>query len=264
MKNYFLFILLSLFFSQNNYAQLSRTKNTYVVNINADGQTIRAEVFEEKVKIKPNEKRSYFWFASNKIVETKGGYDGKLLHGQYSAFYLASNLKEKGEFKYGLKNNRWTLWYENGNIKEITTWKNGQKSGVSKTFKESGEQTYEAIFKNGRLNGFVTKFQEGKIVSRQKYKDDQEVIEKEKTVVKKPKETGIPKENKSVQDTSLMRKAAEKKLLDKKETEKNKLAKELELKKKSEKKKIEEEETRKKQKTSQQLPPNVPFNGQTK
>jgi hypothetical protein len=251
----YIILIIGLLLAQHSFAQWNKTKNTYVVNISTPNQTIRAEVLDEKSTLKPDEALSYYWFASNKITVTKGGYDGKLLHGQYTSFYLNSNLMEKGEFKNGVKNNRWVIWYDNGNIKEISNWKKGVQCGTFKTYNELGEQTFEANFKNGKLNGKLKKFQLGKVVSEQNYKDNQEIIQKEK---KKAKAIDPLKDSKSPQDSTSKRKEMERKTLEKKSmeekklaekkaaAEKNKLSKELELKKKAAKKKLEEEAEKKK------------------
>ena len=253
MKKYFLSILIC-FFSLHNYAQFSRTKNTYVVNVSAPGQLIRAEVLDEKSNIKPKERLRYFWYGSNKITETQGGYDGKLLHGQYTAFYFSNNLREKGEIRNGLKSNQWMFWYENGNVKEITTWKKGLQHGPYKTFDETGKKTLEAKFRRGMLHGHVIKYEDGKMISDQYYINDKEDIKIEKPVAPNSKESGTPKlettpkveepkkkddEGKKKEDTS---KQMEKKAAaDKRAAEKKALAEKKAAEKALEKKKKEEQ-----------------------
>ncbi len=72
------------------------------MHINENDYSIVAEVLAKEKSIPSSADKEYYWYKSNSIMSTKGGYDGKLLHGQYSSFYLNSNLKEKGKYHMGL------------------------------------------------------------------------------------------------------------------------------------------------------------------
>lgn len=96
------------------------------VRINEAGQTIVAEL--ASVSAGPTAKPAlhYFWYNSGAIHETQGGYSGRLLNGQYTAFYLNKNLKEQGSFKKGLKDGTWKNWREDGSLLATVTWKHGK------------------------------------------------------------------------------------------------------------------------------------------
>src|SRR5437868_4522997 len=116
-----LFMALNLFlFSSGMFAQNpQRPKKTFTVNISRRDTTIKVDVLAEKSSTKPDENRTYNWFSSNQILETKGGYDGHLLHGSYSSFYGNNNLRQKGKFRKGLKEGKWISWYADGRINEV-------------------------------------------------------------------------------------------------------------------------------------------------
>lgn len=181
-------------------------KETYPIYINAPDQSIRAHVLAEPVKEQPDLSRTYYWYASNRIMETKGGFDGKLLHGEYALFYLNSNLKEKGIFKKGLKHGKWVSWYDNGQLKDITIWNNGKRDGMYRSFNELGQPVLEARFRNDELHGKLTSYEKGKQLSSKKYHRGEEVtrppkkqrvkkMEKDSTRTKEGINTVTPKEN---------------------------------------------------------------------
>jgi hypothetical protein len=76
----------------------------------------------------------YYWYSSNGIHVSQGGYSGKLLNGIYNEFYPNKNLKEQGNFKKGLKDGTWKDWNEDGTLIQVCDWRNGvnvQKDTVS-------------------------------------------------------------------------------------------------------------------------------------
>lgn len=168
-----------------SFAQLIKPKDSYVVYINYPDYTIKTSVSNTTKKHKVDEELTYYWYASNKIMATKGDFDGKLIDGPYVSFYLSSNLKEKGNFKNGLKMGKWISWYENGKIDEITYWSNGKKSGSYKKFNEDESLSISANYKNDKLKGTKTEYVDGQITSQKKYKRGKEIIKKEKSSTKK-------------------------------------------------------------------------------
>lgn len=190
------FIVLSLFFAANLFSQNpDRPKKTFTVNIAKKDTTIKADVLSDNSKIKPDENLTYNWFASNKILETKGGYDGHLLHGSYTSFYGNNNLRQKGKFKKGLKEGKWIAWFINGKINEITHWKHGMKNGKYSMYNGEGKIMVETKFRKDKLNGTMTSYQDEKILSKRKYKNGLEIILKEK--LPKVKNGKQPKEKSS-------------------------------------------------------------------
>ncbi len=102
-------------------------------------------------KVTASDKYWYNWYAQHDIKETRGGFDGKLLHGEYIEFYENKNLKKKGIFKKGLKTGKWKSWYMNGQISEIVYYKNGLRKGRDLVFNSSGEQISKSKYRKGEL-----------------------------------------------------------------------------------------------------------------
>jgi antitoxin component YwqK of YwqJK toxin-antitoxin module len=150
---------------------LVKNKASYTININDKDGYSRILVFNKNRKIKPQEKYTYYWYAYNKVMVTKGGYDGRLLHGEFASFYENNNLKEKGYFKKGLKNGEWMAWFDNGKIKEVSHWKNSLRNGNRKVYNEKGELVLEENYKNDTFNGTVTKYDSGKAIAFKYYKN---------------------------------------------------------------------------------------------
>jgi hypothetical protein len=129
-------------------------------------------------------------------METKGGYDGKLLHGYYKSFYLNNQLKESGEIKYGTKHKEWRYWYSDGTLKEIINWKEGRKDGVYKIFNDQGKLIAKGYFKNDLIHGkFYTYDNSEKITATKKYRYGKEILPKVKRTKKQKEkhETEKPK-----------------------------------------------------------------------
>lgn len=184
-------ILLSIALCSAANAQASKDKkDTYQVYLNYPDQSIKANVLAEPASISPEVDRTYYWYAFNKIMLTKGGFDGKLLHGNYAAFYLNSNLREKGTFRKGLKQGKWITWYENGSIKDITYYKNGARTGVYRSFDPEGNPVLEARFRNDELHGTMKTYENGKLLSTKKYRNNEEVIKRPKEVKEKKARAG--------------------------------------------------------------------------
>lgn len=189
-----LLLLLFIVFSNVSFAQTKQNPISSISIIYPD-YTVKADVLSEQKKIVVNENLTYYWYSSNKIIETKGGYDGKVLNGSYTAYYLSKNLKEKGTFKNGLKCSKWTSWNTAGKISEITTWKKGLKNGVYKKYNESGDLIEESNYKNGELNGSKIIYEKGKVVSNKSYQKGVEVV----LIDKEKKSTSTPADDSKVQ-----------------------------------------------------------------
>ena len=69
--------------------------------------------------------KTYFWFRQDTILRTVGGYGGRLLDGEFKAFYPNKNLKEYGVFNYGLKDGEWKTWNPDGSLRSVSYWKKG-------------------------------------------------------------------------------------------------------------------------------------------
>jgi hypothetical protein len=155
------------------------------VYVNEPNQSIKTEVLSKKNSFDADENRTYYWYANNQILSTKGGFDGKLLDGKYSSFYLNNNLKESGNFKNGVKSGEWRSWYETGQLKESIRWKKGMRKGHCEMYNEKGEKILTSNYKNDLLNGKQLSYQFGKVLFTKKYKKGAEIIPKEKPKVEK-------------------------------------------------------------------------------
>jgi hypothetical protein len=146
------------------------------ITVNFDEYTVKTQMLKDPKKIKVDNELSYLWYNSNKIIETKGGYDGKLLHGYYKSFYLNNQLRESGEIKYGIKTGEWRNWYSDGKLKEVSTWKKGRKNGTYELYNDYGHLMAKGAFKNDLLNGkFYTYDDFGNIRDSKKYRNGVEV-----------------------------------------------------------------------------------------
>lgn len=191
MKNS-LFLL--LFLTNGLFAQMKPAK-TYAINVNYPDHTVKTNVLNSNKKIKAKADLIYYWYSANKIMETQGGFDGKILDGVYTSFYLSNNLKERGCFKKGLKHGEWVTWFEDGRIHEVRVWKNGVLNGECRSYNEKGELIKIWNVKNNQLHGYEAIYENGKIISDHNYKKGKVLEEKSK---ENTKGTGISDRVKSV------------------------------------------------------------------
>jgi hypothetical protein len=163
------------------------------ITINFDDYTVKTQMLKENKNIRVNNDCMYMWYGSQKIIETKGGYDGRLIHGTYRAFYLNDQLKEQGQIKYGLRNKEWKYWYPDGKLKEVITWKKGVKNGAYYLYNDYGQLVAKSHFKNDKLHGnFYTYGPTGKITDKKKYKKGDEVHPRAKTEEPKKEKAKSP------------------------------------------------------------------------
>lgn len=149
------------------------------ITVNYEDYTVKTQMLKDGEKIKTDNELAYLWYKANKIIETKGGYDGRLLHGYYKTFYLNNQLKEQGQIHYGLKNKEWKYWYSNGLLREVITWKNGRKNGIYMMYNDQGKLMATGNFKNDLLDGkFSTYDSYGNVSDTKKYKNGTEVLPK--------------------------------------------------------------------------------------
>jgi hypothetical protein len=180
IKNIFWFLLICV---NTTFAQMKQ-KDSYVVYINYPDYTVKTTVSNSTKRINVKESLTYYWYSSNKIIQTKGDYDGKIIDGAYTSFYLSNSLKEKGNFKKGLKDGKWISWYENGKINEITNWSRGAKSGEYKKFDSDGLISVSAHYKNDQLNGTYKTYTNAEMDKKTTYKRGKEIIKNPKNVSK--------------------------------------------------------------------------------
>ncbi len=149
--------------------------------VNADDCTIKTQILSHEENITAYNDRTYMWYSSQKIMETMGGFEGKLIHGKYRAFFLNSQLKEQGQLKYGLKDKEWKYWYADGKLREVINWKNGKKSGIYLLYNDNGLLMARGNFRNDKLHGkFFTYDNDNEIRETKRYKNGSEVIQRKK------------------------------------------------------------------------------------
>lgn len=148
-------LLIFLFLSNSLFAQKQFDIEHYIdrvkVNLQMQDHTIEAEVWDGERSIKVDETKWYTWFQSNMMLSTRGGYNGKVLHGSYVKTYLNRSIQQQGQYYFGLRNGQWKEWYENGELKSIETWKKGVLDGERTEFSPNGEVLRVEIYKNGAL-----------------------------------------------------------------------------------------------------------------
>lgn len=176
MKNILLF---SILLTNSLFAQMKPAKR-YSIYVNHPNYSVKTNVLNSNKNIKPKANLIYYWYSANKIMETQGGFDGKVLDGTYTVFYLSNNLKERGRFKNGLKHGEWTTWFEDGRIHEVLVWKRGVLHGECKTYNEKGELIKIWNVRNNKLHGYEAIYENGKIISDHQYKNGKVLPEKSK------------------------------------------------------------------------------------
>lgn len=142
--------------SIKNYKQPD--DQTFYITNDSLSHKLNAKTVKKPIKTIPT--AYYTWFKYNQVFITQGGYDGRILDGNYTCSFKNSSLKIKGVFKNGLKIGTWYEWFPDGKLKEISNWKNGQKNGIT-FYYEKGLLTKSETFKNDILNGKVIKYQNG-------------------------------------------------------------------------------------------------------
>jgi hypothetical protein len=165
-------------FSQSNY---KIPVNNRVV-LNFIEYVVYVDVLTTEKKIKPNDELYYFWFKGDNIKRTRGGFEGKLLHGEYIEFYANKDLKEKGNFIYGLKTGEWKKWYPEGQLECIIRWRNGTMKGKFIQFDLNGDVCMKGYYKDNKLNGkIITYSSEGSVLRYEKYSDGKLITGKQKS-----------------------------------------------------------------------------------
>lgn len=190
---YFLFLATAVRAQKN---KTSYNLSDYQHRIADQEHTIVFQLQASEVELKfthPNKK--YYWYSSNQIKITQGGYSGKLLNGSYNDFYFNKALKEQGTFKMGLKVGEWKKWSPQGTLVESANFKEGNLDGTFYRYGLLGEILEESNYKNGKMHGMVKRYIKPDSVVRVKYKNG--IIKKTNPIwrklwfKKKPKNTPI-------------------------------------------------------------------------
>lgn len=202
------------------------------VIINSRDSVVYAYIYRDGDKnVNPRFDKYYYWFASNDIKRTKGGYDGKLLHGDYSAFFLNKDLLSQGKFRYGLKQGEWKSWYKGGEIKSKEKWHKGVVVGTSHYYSSAGLIQEKRKYTDKKGSRIVTSYNDqGGILSKKYYEKNilintvnYQLDKKGNYVAVKPEENKkIKTKNKKDKDASKTKKSKADKSNKKKKTDKTK------------------------------------------
>lgn len=186
--NKFLFFILLVFSFLKGYSQKVDYPLNNRVTINYLDYMVYAHFTREEGNVHIDDEKYYYWFAANDIKKTRGGYDGKILHGGYTAYYMNKNLKEKGKFHYGLKRGEWKEWYNNGELKEKTIFKKGEKNKSFTSYYSNGEVKQRGFYKKGELSKKLKSYDSsGVLIKTERYKKGVLIPEKVKEVKVKKK-----------------------------------------------------------------------------
>ncbi len=209
MRYLFIYIIIHFIACLNAQLPIEPSKmKSFNITVNHDDCTIKTQMLSTNKKMDAKSELTYLWYSSQKIMETKGGYDGKLIHGFYKSFYLNNQLKEQGTIKYGVKHKEWKFWYSDGSLRELITWKNGVKTGKYCIYNDMGQLMAKGNFKNDKLNGtFITYNSSGNVIDKKKYKNGMELVPKPKKVKeKKQKEINPERKEKPKKEKKLKNK----------------------------------------------------------
>ena len=119
----------------------------------------------------------YYWFDSI-LHMTRGGFNGKLLDGNFEKFDKEGNMLVKGKFKCGLKNWEWKYWNSKGELIKVEKWKDGLESGTFQYWDDDGNIKKEVRYDNGILNGYTIIYSDDTITSKKYYKKGKLVSKK--------------------------------------------------------------------------------------
>lgn len=116
---------------------------------------INKEVFfvtdEKNNEIKDD--KFYFWYKSQKVHKSVGGYSGQLLDGNYVKYFYSNELAEQGKFKEGLKVGEWKEWHKNGKIQRKLNWFKGRLKGMAVSYDSVGNVISKGKYKSGIKDG---------------------------------------------------------------------------------------------------------------
>ncbi len=122
------------------------------IRIVGTDKTILAEIYPVP-NISTKSDKLYYWYGSNLIHTTQGGFSGRLLNGLYTEYYLNKNLKEQGLFKKGLKDGPWKSWNEGGVLLQVIDWQKGVLSGKFEIYSDNGKLKQTGYYDNNLQQG---------------------------------------------------------------------------------------------------------------
>lgn len=148
------------------------------IYINSPDSSVHAYITAQTTNLTAKCGYVYYWYASNQLCYTDGGYSGRLLHGIYSSYYPNHFLLAQGNFKLGLKDGCWKRWFSNGMVHEIVHYNRGKLDGSYEVYASSGELLMRMYYRNGVRAGKTKIFSQGKTDSVIRYKKGVPVVPK--------------------------------------------------------------------------------------
>lgn len=173
-------IAVSFFFFDSSFSQdiTEYKKRRFTFHIEKPDTSTSFDVFAVNPNVHANQNASYSWYADGKVLETKGGFSGRLLDGRYVSYYGNKNLRERGIYVNGRKEGKWMKWHSNGKISEVSSWRMGTKQGKYVVSDDMGRKMMSAHFRRDKLNGKVITYDKGAVLLKSKYRNGKEVLPK--------------------------------------------------------------------------------------
>ena len=153
-------------FSQKKYPDIGLNK----VRMYLSDKSVLAEINPVKNIGNIFTDRIYYWYGTNQINLTQGGYSGRLLNGIYLEYFLNKNIKISGYYDNGLKEGIWKSWDSDGILIDYYTWKKGQRNGNFKLFNGHGKIKEIGIYKDNLLEGWKKNYKSSDSVEVTYYK----------------------------------------------------------------------------------------------
>lgn len=147
MKKSLLTLILTCFIMTGAFAQYYHNQ----VSIDSSGLFYRFHVTDATPG--PHLSHLYFWFRSGHIHQTNGGYDGRLLHGEYKVTDQEHRLLEKGNFRMGRKWGNWYTWYPDGKLKSLTRHRSRNDMQVIEEYDTQGNRSRKGYIKKNLFTG---------------------------------------------------------------------------------------------------------------
>jgi hypothetical protein len=178
-------LLMALLFVSVAAAQRSSdVMVNHKVIVNYHDYMVYAEVDSKDTDHKVADDCFYYWYNANDIKKTRGGYDGKLLHGKYTEFYPDKNLKAQGRFNKGVKTGTWKSWHTNGQYKEVVHWRSGGRRGKFSLYDESGYLVRKGQYRDERYHGVIIESGTDGVAVKRNYYNGREIIKVKKDTLK--------------------------------------------------------------------------------
>ncbi|GAB5539520.1 MAG: hypothetical protein Salg2KO_16230 [Salibacteraceae bacterium] len=144
--------------------------NHFSVVVNEDQYTRYFTIVDQEKTLVVWKKRDYEWYKTNRVLVTRGGQGGRLLHGEYKEHHLNKNLKSRGKFRKGMRKGMWLNWYENGIIESKCRYWFGFKWGREFKYDNLGNLILITPYRKGKKVRWTRHYRDKRLVSKERYK----------------------------------------------------------------------------------------------